>query len=92
MLLVPNDEPSPSRFSRTRDLLAAVGLALGLSVLFVDGLARAEEGLQPGEGYVTRFSGVTTESGKAVIDTRGTVGSIVDLRNPGQASARADIG
>ena len=54
---------------------------LGLLVLDA---AHAEGGLQPGEGYLTRFSGTTTESGKTVIDTGGTVGSIIDLRNPAQ--------
>ncbi|MCC2112519.1 MAG: hypothetical protein KDJ16_10840 [Hyphomicrobiales bacterium] len=44
--------------------------------------------LQPGEAYVTRFSGTTEGVDAAgnpatVIDTAGIVGSIIDLRNPG---------
>ncbi|MCJ7598500.1 MAG: hypothetical protein MUO41_07715, partial [Methyloceanibacter sp.] len=49
------------------------------------GVARAEPGLEPGEAYVTRFSGTTSEAGKKAIDTVGTVGSVVDIRNPAQA-------
>lgn len=45
-------------------------------------------GLRPGEAFVTRFSGVTTAPGPQgavpAIDPQGTVGSILDLRNPGR--------
>src|SRR5436309_1897628 len=41
--------------------------------------------LQPGEAYVTRFSGnFTGPDGTPVINQAGTVGSIVDLRAPRQ--------
>jgi len=40
--------------------------------------------LQPGEGFVTRFSGIRSNGGQNVIDTDGTVGSIIDLRAPRQ--------
>ncbi|MGA7972485.1 MAG: peptidoglycan-binding protein [Pseudolabrys sp.] len=40
--------------------------------------------LQSGEAYVTRFSGATKAGDGAVIDLKGTVGGIVDLRSPGQ--------
>ncbi|MCZ7660952.1 MAG: hypothetical protein M5U07_25505, partial [Xanthobacteraceae bacterium] len=40
--------------------------------------------LRPGEAFVTRFSGVTGEGAQAAIDLNGTVGSIIDLRSPGQ--------
>jgi hypothetical protein len=43
----------------------------------------AQDALQPGEAFVTRFSGATNEGGRAVIDTGGTVGIIIDLRRPG---------
>ena len=47
--------------------------------------ASAQESLEPGEGFITRFSGTTRNpNGEAVIDVNGTVGSIVDLRNPAQ--------
>ena len=38
----------------------------------------------PGEAYVTRFSGTKTEGGRTVIDPAGTVGGIVDIRQPGE--------
>ncbi len=57
---------------------AHIGLALAVKP------AAAEEGLQPGEAYVTRFSGITTEGGPAAIDVNGTVGSVIDVRAPGQ--------
>lgn len=45
----------------------------------------AQEPLQAGEGFITRFSGVSRNpNGETVIDTDGTVGSIIDLRNPAQ--------
>ena len=40
--------------------------------------------MQPGEAFLTRFSGVTGAAGAMVIDPAGTVGSIVDIRNPGR--------
>jgi hypothetical protein len=39
-------------------------------------------GLEPGEGFVTRFAG-TTGGERPAIDINGTVGSILDLRVPG---------
>ena len=64
------------------------GLHVGF-VLLIAALAipshqlRAEDGLRPGEAFVTRFSGATDEGGKPAIDLNGTVGSILDLRHPG---------
>lgn len=44
-----------------------------------------DELLRPGEGFVTRFSGAEPgPTGALVIDLDGTVGSIIDLRNPGR--------
>jgi hypothetical protein len=45
--------------------------------------------LRPGEAFVTRFSGTTMAPGPAsnttvMIDISGTVGSIIDVRNPGE--------
>ena len=57
-------------------------MCLGLAS--VAGSAQAQEGLQPGEGYLTRFSGTKTNGDAIVIDTGGTVGSVIDLRNPAQ--------
>ena len=39
-------------------------------------------GLQPGEAFVTRFSG--TSADRAFLDLEGVVGAIIDLRRPGQ--------
>jgi hypothetical protein len=59
--------------------LLAVGLVLPVEV------ARSQA-LQPGEAFVTRFSGTTdgAQPGEAVIDPEGTVGSIIDVRSPRQ--------
>jgi hypothetical protein len=47
--------------------------------------AAAQGGLRPGEAYVTRFSGTTQgPDGSAAINPAGTVGSIIDVRAPGQ--------
>ncbi len=63
-------------------------LRAGLLLLLAASLAPsapayAEDPLQPGEAFVTRFSGTTDQGGQPVIDLQGTVGSIVDLRRPG---------
>ena len=43
------------------------------------------QGLQPGEAYATRFSGVAQGAdGRPSIDMQGTVGNILDLRSPRQ--------
>ena len=44
--------------------------------------AIAQDAIQPGEAFVTRFSGTRPGAGGPVIDTNGTVGSIIDLRSP----------
>jgi len=46
--------------------------------------AQNSETLQPGEGFLTRFSGAVQQGSETVINTEGTSGSIVDLRTPGQ--------
>jgi hypothetical protein len=64
-----------------------------LAFLFVTERVQAQEQapqpLRPGEAYVTRFSGTKSTNGAdgqpiTVIDTSGTVGSIIDIRSPGQ--------
>ncbi len=59
-------------------LVAAAGLVLGLSPA-----SRAQEGLLPGEAFVTQFSGTTTVDGRTVIDLAGQAGVALDLRAPG---------
>jgi hypothetical protein len=70
---------------RIRRLFFAFASLTALLSVATSGVARAEPGLEPGEAYVTRFSGTTSEAGKKAIDTVGTVGSVVDIRNPAQA-------
>ena len=66
---------------RRTQLFGATALLL-LSLTATPSLA---QGLQPGEAFATRFSGTAPGAdGSPTIDTDGTVGSILDLRNPGQ--------
>jgi len=57
-------------------------------IAFLPANLSAQNGpLQPGEAYLTRFSGVTAAPGAAgnqgfAIDLNGTVGSIIDVRAP----------
>jgi hypothetical protein len=80
-LRVPPVRRAGVRFLLTRAVLvlAALGAAPATAP------AQQTGALQSGEGYVTRFSGTTAAGGNRVIDLNGTVGSIVDLRNPSQA-------
>ena len=88
---VSSARASPVARSRTttcvgRSWLAATAVILLSTVP----LAAQQTGLQPGEAFVTRFSGVTPQSAPggaplASINTNGTVGSIIDIRAPGQA-------
>lgn len=64
--------------------MALLWLATGLT-LSPATIAIAQDALQPGEAFVTRFSGTAMDGGRAVIDVDGTVGSIIELRNPGSA-------
>jgi hypothetical protein len=67
----------PSKIALLPVLLAIAAL------LPAEGL-RAQP-MQPGEAFVTRFSGATDGGqGEGVIDPEGTVGSIIDVRAPGQ--------
>ena len=78
----PQQRVPGGHFGATRLLTLLLSL---LASLLLDNEALAQESLQPGEAFVTRFSGTTKNaSGEAVIDINGRVGSIVDLRNPAQ--------
>ncbi len=84
-LTVPGAASTPSRrlplvrSACLRSALVAVALLPVIPALAQDA------GLRPGEAFVTRFSGATQgPDGKAAIDPNGTVGSIIDLRSPGQ--------
>src|SRR3990172_632799 len=65
-------------------LIAVLALSAVFGALPVK-WAFAQDGLQPGEAYVTRFSGSVTQEGRTVIDTNGTVGGVIDIRMPGEA-------
>ncbi len=67
--------------------LRPAGMALAHAALLTIALlpikpALAQDAIQPGEAYATRFSGTRPGAGGPVIDTNGTVGSIIDLRAP----------
>ena len=70
---------------RIRSLVIAFAILCALLSAATSGVAHAEPGLEPGEFYVTRFSGTTKDGANTVIDTAGTVGSVIDIRNPAQA-------
>ncbi|MDX2159583.1 MAG: peptidoglycan-binding protein, partial [Hyphomicrobiaceae bacterium] len=59
---------------------------LGLLALTISGITSAQSpnspGLRPGEAFVTRYSG--TAGIPSAIDLDGVVGSIIDVRSPGQ--------
>ena len=90
--MVDGSGADPMAISVPRGKLArwsAIQTFLGVACLVLTALsgaatAQEPEPLQPGEVYVTRFSGTSTADGKTVIDLKGTVGSIVDVRNPSQ--------
>jgi peptidoglycan hydrolase-like protein with peptidoglycan-binding domain len=70
-----------------RSLARSVALAVACLALSSDSAvtaAQSARALQAGDSYVTRFSGTSTSSSGTVIDLDGTVGSVIDLRNPSQ--------
>jgi hypothetical protein len=65
--------------------LACLRAALMAAALYPLAPALAQDApLRPGEAFVTRFSGTTEQGGQPALDLNGTVGSIIDLRAPGQ--------
>src|SRR5436309_7926053 len=71
---------------RHSSLPRAILITIGF--LAFDPAIAQQRGMQPGEGFLTRFSGVTTTPNPAAqrptasINVNGVVGSIVDLRAP----------
>jgi hypothetical protein len=67
--------------------LFGAGLAT-LGLFLFDPAVAQQRGMQPGEAFLTRFSGVTTTPGPAgqpptaSINVNGAVGSIIDVRAP----------
>ncbi len=80
----------PSSYRRASLRRRVAGVALFLAAALQAGLGLTqEELLQPGEAFVTRFSGISDTIGPGgqpalAIDVNGTVGSIIDLRSPRQ--------
>ena len=72
-------------------LATAAIIGLPLLAAAQPAAAQPQEGLQPGEAFVTQFSGTTTVNGVETIDPDGVVGSVIDLRAPGKAPAGARI-
>jgi hypothetical protein len=74
-----------STYLRSTQVIVAPAL-LAMSLLLPTDAPRAQP-MQPGEAFVTRFSGTTgtgAEGDELAIDTESPVGSIIDLRSPGQ--------
>ncbi len=74
------------RFRRVVSLTAFVAMTMAMAIFDED--AKAQSEMRPGEAVVTRFSGTIQETGgdgqtRVVIDTNGTVASIIDLLQPG---------
>ena len=70
------------RHSGLRKIVTLLIVATAI-VIYPDSVY-AQETLQPGEAYVTRFSGATVEGEVTIIDINGMVGSIIDIRSPGE--------
>ena len=82
MLFASTGFSSPN-VPRARSRFFAFAIFVSLSL--TSHVARADDGLATGEAYVTRFSGTTKDGAATAIDTAGTVGSVIDIRNPAQA-------
>jgi hypothetical protein len=66
-----------------------VGVLAAFAGITVEPASAQDDLLRPGEAYATRFSGTKSVNGPdgkplITIDPAGTVGSIVDIRNPGR--------
>ena len=78
----------PNAVIAKKILANVAGAAAALFVVVAaPGPAVGQQALQPGEAFVTKFSGTTTVAGaggpRTVIDLAGTVGTAIDLRQPG---------
>ena len=80
----PSQCPSPTRYLSWCQALSLTILLMGTATVSAQPTGRWGP-LQPGEAFVTRFSGVVDDGrGNARIDPDGVVGSIMDLRAPQQ--------
>ena len=70
--------------SQNAATILCIALATASTLALCRTAAAQETPLQPGEAYVTRFSGVVATPGGPVINGAGAVGGIIDLRNPGR--------
>ncbi len=73
---------------RRRLAVALAAVTMGVCSF---GSAHAQEGLQPGEAFLTRFSGTAVVDGATVIDEAGIVGEALDLGAPGGPPVGARI-
>ena len=74
---------SSLRYSNLRKIVTL--LIAAMAIFISPDRIYAQETLQPGEAYATRFSGTTVEDGTTIIDIDGVVGSIIDIRHPGES-------
>src|SRR5439155_13169186 len=65
-------------------VVCGLGQAAAMAGVLLSVVPAAAQPLQPGEAYVTRFSGFLYGAAGPIIDLNGTVGSIIDVRAPGQ--------
>ena len=81
----PNDHRNDINGNSAGQTPDAIVGATALLLLSLTASPSFAQGLQPGEAFATRFSGTAPGAdGLPAIDTQGTVGSILDLRAPGQ--------
>lgn len=73
----------PEQRAITRFPLIRASFLLMCAMLLSVGAVHAQEAMQSGEAFVTRFSGTTEQDGRRVIDPAGAVASILELRQPG---------
>ena len=79
---MPTTKPNAAIAKKILANVAGAAAALFV-VVAAPGQAVGQQALQPGEAFVTKFSGTTTDAGRMVIDLAGTVGTAIDLRAPG---------
>ena len=84
MSSAPQSVVSLCKFLSLRGLQLMIAAVLW-AVSVNGGFAQDVDALQPGEAFLTRFSGAVDDGGTMVIDVNGIVGGIIDVRQPGVA-------
>jgi hypothetical protein len=72
----------PRLYPRRSNPIRAAALAAALALFGATTPVCAQDGLLPGQAFVTKFSGTATVDGRTVIDLAGAVGNAIDLRAP----------